>query len=75
VFFFGKTDNCRIYDRSILYFDVFTIEHAKVLLRVIVPRVVPKNGSKIALFIIFFGANDATLKGARQHVHTTEKAI
>lgn len=45
--------------------QLFTIEHAKVLL----PLIIPKPGcSKIRLLILFFGANDSTIEGAPQHV-------
>lgn len=63
-----RIDNCRIYDRSTIFICAFRVEHAKLLLPAIVPKVVPKNGSKIVLFIFFFGANDSTLEGKRQHV-------
>jgi hypothetical protein len=47
---------------------ILTPEHAKELLPLIIPKVVPKDGSKIVLLAIFFGANDATLEGTVQHV-------
>ena len=49
------------------------IEHAKVLLPQIIPKEIAKDGSKIRLLLLFFGANDSTLKGAPQHVHSPVK--
>jgi lysophospholipase L1-like esterase len=43
-------------------------EHAIHLLPCIIPKVVPKNVSKIVLIAIFFGANDASLEGTAKHV-------
>ena len=44
------------------------LEHAKSLLPQIIPQAIAKYGSKIRLLLLFFGANDATLKRAAQHV-------
>lgn len=63
-----KTDNYRLHNRFIICFHCLIAEHAKVLLPQIIPTVVPERGSKILLLLLFFGANDATLKGAAQHV-------
>ena len=66
--FIFKTDNHRLYNRFIHSPYCLTLEHAKVLLPQIIPKAIAKKGSKIRLFLLFFGANDATLKKAPQHV-------
>jgi len=43
-------------------------EHAKLLLPLIIPREPAQNGPKVVLLLLFFGANDATLKEQTQHV-------
>jgi lysophospholipase L1-like esterase len=60
-----KADNQVIQQVLIIPLNL-TAEHAKLLL----PHILPKNGAKVVLFILFFGANDATIKGTPQHVHT-----
>jgi len=47
---------------------VLMTEHAKLLLPLIIPREPAQNGPKVVLLLLFFGANDATLKEQTQHV-------
>ena len=63
-----KTDNYRLHDRFLHSAYCLTLEHAKVLLPQIIPKAIAKKGSKIRLLLLFFGANDASLKGTQQHV-------
>lgn len=66
-----KTHNHRLYNRWLHSLPCLTLEHAKVLLPQIIPKAIAENGSKIRLFLLFFGANDASLKGAPQHVFSS----
>lgn len=63
-----STNNHRLYNRYNYPRYCLTPEHAKVLLPHIIPKPLPENCSKIVLMTLFFGANDATIDGTRQHV-------
>ena len=63
-----SANNHRLYNRYSCSRHCLTPEHAKVLLPHIIPKPLPENCSKIVLMTLFFGANDATIEGTRQHV-------